>query len=117
MHEIGLVDDIVRTIKDRLKALKDSKVKVVNICIGELEHVTVEHFKFHFMERIKGTLLEEATLNFKKIEARFKCGNCENEFSAEEGIAGCPRCASKVNDIISGSGVYVESIEVSEVKA
>ena len=114
MHEIGLVDDIVSIIKARLRESKpNSKVKRVNILIGELEHVSAEHFEFHFKERTKATPLEGAELNFKKVTARFRCKDCNNEFSAEKGLGGCPSCQSHVNDIIAGTGIHVDSIEIA----
>jgi len=113
MHEIGLVEDIVSIINSKLKGMKPgSKVKAVNINIGELEHVTQDHFEFHFRERAKGTALEDVKLNFKKVEAMFMCRNCKFEFSPEQGLSGCPACKSKLTDVISGSGTYLESIEV-----
>ncbi|MBU4312857.1 MAG: hydrogenase maturation nickel metallochaperone HypA [Candidatus Omnitrophica bacterium] len=113
MHEIGLVDDIISVIRARLKASgEDSKVKKVNILIGELEHVTPDHFEFHFRERAKGTSLENAELSFKKVVAKFKCKGCKKEFSGREGLNGCPGCGSKTNDIIAGSGISVESVEI-----
>lgn len=113
MHEIGLVDDVLRAINARLKELKkSSKVKRVNILIGKLEHIVPDHFEFHFRERTKDTPLKDAELNFKQLEARFRCKDCQREFSAEEGLGGCPNCKSKLNDIISGTGVFVESVEI-----
>jgi hydrogenase nickel incorporation protein HypA/HybF len=112
MHEIGLVDDIISKIRSELISLNGSGVKAVNICIGELEHVTPEHFEFHFRERARGTKAEKSELKFKKVKARFRCKNCNREFSISEGSIGCPDCGSKTSDIISGSGVYVESIEI-----
>lgn len=117
MHEIGLVDDILCTVNAKLKASNSQKVDCINIAIGELEHVTPEHFEFHFRERVRNTHLEGVKLNFKKVEARFRCKGCGCEFSVEEGMTGCPRCKSRVNDIISGSGIYVESVEISEMKS
>jgi hydrogenase nickel incorporation protein HypA/HybF len=113
MHEIGLVDDILRAIEGKLKCSgENAEVKKVNILIGELEHITPDHFEFHFRERVKGTNLETAELSFKKVEARFKCKDCAREFSIESGTIGCPGCGSNANDVIAGSGIYVESVEV-----
>lgn len=113
MHEIGLVEDIISVIDSKLKGMEPgSKVKAININIGELEHVTPGHFEFHFRERAKGTALESVKLNFKKIEAMFRCKNCKFEFSPGQGLSGCPACKSKITDVISGAGTYLESIEV-----
>jgi len=114
MHEIGLVDDILCVIKAKLKDEKpNSKVKKVNICIGELEYITTEHFEFHFRERTKGTPLEGTEIAFKKVEAKFKCKNCSYEFHAEVGLGGCPKCKSNINDVIAGKGISVESLETT----
>lgn len=113
MHEIGIVEDIISAINAKLsKRRKNVQIKKVNIAIGELEHISPEHFEFHFKERAKGTKLEKARLNFKKVEAIFKCKDCGTEFSAKIGIKGCPKCKCKVNDIVKGMGVYVESVEM-----
>ncbi|MFC1667563.1 hydrogenase maturation nickel metallochaperone HypA [Candidatus Omnitrophota bacterium] len=113
MHEIGVVDDILCAIKSKLNASKStSSVRRVRMLIGELEHISPEHFTFHFRERAKGSVLENAELEFKKVEARFRCKSCHREFSAEEGLEGCPSCKSKLNDVIAGTGIHVESIEI-----
>jgi hydrogenase nickel incorporation protein HypA/HybF len=113
MHEIGLVNDIIDAIKSKLKDSKEaSSIKKITIVIGELEHVTPEHFEFHFREHTKGTSFENAELSFRKAEARFKCKTCGCEYEAGEGELKCPRCGSKLSDVISGSGVFVESVEV-----
>jgi len=113
MHEIGLVDDIISVINERLRQVKNgSGVKKINIIIGELEHLTPEHFKFHFMERAKGTCLENAELSFKSVSAKFKCKDCGVFFTADEGLNGCPGCGSKSSDIVEGEGVFVESVEI-----
>ena len=113
MHEIGLVNDVIDTIKSKLKESRESSsIKKVVIVIGELEHVTPEHFEFHFREHTKGSYLENAALNFRKAKARFKCKTCGCEYEAKEAELGCPKCGSKLNDVIAGSGVFVESVEV-----
>ena len=113
MHEIGLVNDIIDAIKSKLKGRgEDSKIKKIVISIGELEHVTPEHFEFHFREHTKDTFLENAELSFKKARARFKCKACGHEYEAKESEIGCPRCGSKLSSVISGSGVFVESVEL-----
>ncbi len=113
MHEIGIMDDILSAISAKLRDKKEiSKVKSVNISIGELEHISPEHFEFHFRERTKSSLLKNAKLNFKTVEARFRCKDCSTEFKGQEGLKGCPRCKSNVNDVISGIGINVDSVEI-----
>lgn len=113
MHETGVVDTIIFIINSKLKEIGPySKVLRINILLGELEQISAEHFEFHFKERVAGTLLERATLNFKKIKPRFRCKNCGNEFIAKKITKGCPKCNGAATDIIEGMGITVESIEV-----
>jgi len=114
MHEIGMVDDMLCVINAKLKEEKiGSKIKKVNILIGELEQVSQEHFEFHFRERTKNTSLKNVGLVFEKVEAKFKCKNCGYEFQVESGLGGCPKCKSNINDVIAGSGISVTSIEIA----
>ncbi len=115
MHEIGIVDDILSIVNARLKEIdEDTKVKRINILVGELEGISPGHIEFHIRERTKGTSLEGVELNFKNVEPRFKCRCCRYEFSAESGLAGCPNCQSKVSDIITGKGIFVESLNFTK---
>lgn len=111
MHEIGIVDDLLLEIDKRLKSCPGKRpVKAINIIIGGLEHISPDHFEFHFRERTKGTPLEDIRVNFKKSDIRFKCRDCGREFLGEESIAGCPSCGGMLNDVISGKGVIIELI-------
>ena len=113
MHEIGLVDDIICVINAKLKTSgENSRLKKINIAIGELEHISPGHFEFHFRERTKDTPFVAVELDFKKVKAKFKCKSCQAEFFCV-GELECPVCNSKVADIISGSGIYVDSIELA----
>lgn len=113
MHESGVMDTIIFTINSKLKESGvSSRVSKVNVLVGELEQVTGEHLAFHFRERVKGTPLEKAKFNFKKIKAKFRCRSCNHEFSVKEGANGCPRCRGNVTDVIAGTGIVVESVEV-----
>ena len=113
MHESGVVDQVINTIKAKLKKMSPMpKIKKVNILIGELEQIAPDHFEFHFRERVKGSFLEKAKLNIKSVKVKFRCRDCGNIFLAKEGIKGCPGCKSNLSDIIEGNKIIVESIEV-----
>ena len=74
MHEIGIVDDVICAINAKLKGSKGNlKVLKINILVGGAGHISQEHFEFHFRERTKGTLLENAELAFKKTESAVGC--------------------------------------------
>ncbi|MFH1782984.1 MAG: hydrogenase maturation nickel metallochaperone HypA [Candidatus Omnitrophota bacterium] len=112
MHEIGIVDDILASINAELKDKNTQTIKKVNILIGELEHISPEHFEFHFKERTKGTALEKVELVFKKIQAKFRCKDCFREFIPKDDELACPACGSKLVELLEGNGIKVESLEL-----
>jgi hydrogenase nickel incorporation protein HypA/HybF len=117
MHEIGFIDNIISAIKVNVKNLPDgSSIKKVNIIIGELEDALPTHLEYLFREKTKGTLLKDVQLHFKKVEARFRCRYCKDEFSSKAVLDRCPKCNNKIIDLIAGKGVSVESVEVAEGK-
>lgn len=113
MHEIGVIDNIISVVRAKLgKVEKSSRVKKINLVIGELEYINRGHLEFHFKEHVKGTMLEHARLKFKKAKTRFRCKSCGYNFSSNIESQACPECNSRVNEVVSGIGVYVESIEL-----
>ena len=80
MHELHLVNDM---IKDLLKAVEKENVKKVTklyISMGGLTEITPDTLKFHFTEKAKGTPAEGAVLeisNSKVREIRLKSFDCE----------------------------------------
>ena len=113
MHDLAAVDDIISAIGAEIKKVKGpARIKKINIRIGELEHIDPGHFESHFKERARGTYLESAALEFKKVNAEFRCSSCSEIYTPSEGMDGCPECGNKSSEIIKGNGIYVESLEL-----
>lgn len=62
MHEGTLIRDLVGKIEELAKANKAKGVSCVRVKLGALSHCSPDHFREHFEEEIKGTLVENATL-------------------------------------------------------
>lgn len=113
MHETGAVNSIISAVNAKLKEFKKpSKVKKINIVIGELEHIEPSHFEFHFRELTKNTPLEKVKLHFKRPRTQLKCKDCGCEFMVKKDATNCPQCKSAFTKIIAGDEVFVESIEI-----
>lgn len=57
-------------------------------------------------------MLNEATLNFRRVTAKGKCLGCGEEFDLAQDKWRCPRCGEWRVDILSGKEFYIDSIEV-----
>lgn len=104
-------------------------VTEVNIRLGELQQVDVEIFRFA-LSQLKTRNLEKARFNIRRAEAHLRCRVCGHEwrFSADEldeeareavhfvpevahTFVRCPGCGSRDFEVVSGRGVWIESIK------
>ncbi|KPU63515.1 hydrogenase nickel incorporation protein [Thermococcus sp. EP1] len=133
MHEWALADGIVRTAIEFAKQHGKEKVLALRIVLGELQDVNQEILEFAIDEIKRGTIAEEAELEFVIEEAEFKCRNCETEWKLKDVKSGfderikedihfipevvhaflaCPKCGSRDFEVTKGRGVYLAAIKV-----
>jgi len=128
MHEWALAEAVIRTTSQIAEKEGITNITEVNIRLGELQQVDVEIFKFA-LSQLKTQELKEARFNIRKAEAKLRCRACNHEWvfsideldeEAREAIhfvpevahtfMKCPKCGSPDFEIISGRGVWIESI-------
>jgi len=129
MHEWALAEAVIETASRIAKKEGLDSITEINIRLGELQQVDIEIFKFA-LSQLKPQELEKAQFNIRKAEAKFRCRVCGHEwpFSAADldeeareaihfvpevshAFMKCPRCGSPDFDVISGRGVWIESIK------
>jgi hydrogenase nickel incorporation protein HypA/HybF len=129
MHEWALAEAVIRTVSQIAEKEGLTDVIEVNIGLGELQQVDIEIFKFA-LSQLKTRSLEKARFNIKKAEAHLRCRVCGREwmFSADEldeeareavhfvpevahAFVSCPGCGSRDFEVVSGRGVWIESIK------
>lgn len=62
MHEMSLINDLMRKITDLAVQHQAKKVAVVRVKLGALCHISPEHFREHFEEAAAGTVAHGARL-------------------------------------------------------
>jgi len=129
MHEWALAEAVIRTASQIAEKEGLTEVTEVNIRLGELQQVDIDIFKFA-LSQLKTRELGKAQFNIRKAEAKLLCRVCNHEwlFSAAEldeeareavhfipeiahTFMKCPRCGSPDFEILSGRGVWIESIK------
>jgi len=129
MNEWALAEAVIRTASQIAEKEGLTDITEVNIRLGELQQVDTEICKFA-LSQLKTQDLRKAKFNIRKAEAKLQCRVCNHEwaFSATElneeareavhfvpeiahTFMRCPRCGSRDFDIISGRGVWIESIK------
>ncbi|AIF70179.1 hydrogenase expression protein HupG [Palaeococcus pacificus DY20341] len=133
MHEWALADGIVRTAIEFAQQNGKDKVLGLRIVLGELQDVDPEILKFAIDEIKKGTIAEDAEIEFVMEDAEFKCRDCGNVWKLKEvkksfderikedihfipevvhAFLACPECGSRDFEVTKGRGVYLAAIKV-----
>lgn len=113
MHELGITRNIVAIVGD---AAKGRKVRRVTLDIGDLTGVLGEAVAFCFETVAKGTALEGAILDIRRIAGRARCDACGLEFDQATLFSPC-RCGSRRLTRLQGEELRIKSMEVEEEAA
>jgi len=129
MHEWALAEAVIKTASQIAEKEGLTEITEVNIRLGELQQVEMEIFRFA-LSQLKIPKMEKAQFNIRKAEAKLRCRVCGHEwmFSAAElneeareavhfvpeiahTFMKCPRCGSPDFEIVTGRGIWIESIK------
>ena len=113
MHELSIVDGIIRSVETQKKKHDFARVKSIEIACGKYSCLSEESLQFYFEIAAQSSFMEGARLNIVRSPDMYRCMDCNAEFSGggEEGAA-CPSCGSReiINEI--DHSVYIRSLEV-----
>ncbi len=68
MHEHSLLNDLVKKITALASEQEAKRVLAVKVKLGALSHISPEHFRYHFDQAVKDTLIENAELEVEQLE-------------------------------------------------
>ena len=114
MHELPVIEKILRVVLSRAKDSGVKKVVAIHLTIGELSDLEEEWMQRYFDYCSRESLAEGARLIIEKTPVRVRCRACGHEFPLDLDDAGnrfCPLCSSLKYTLVSGQGYYLESIE------
>jgi hydrogenase nickel incorporation protein HypA/HybF len=114
MHELSITQSMLELALSEAKKANASRIDKISLIIGEMSGVVDESVKFYFRLLSKDTIARGAELNFTRVPTKARCRNCEHEFILQEFNWVCPRCRLSSLEIIAGSELYLESIEVEQ---
>ena len=115
MHEMSLVGDVIRVAERYAKENDAKRVVSVNLVIGEMRDVVDRLLDSCFAYLSRGTIVEGATLNVRKVPLRPRCVDCNTVFRAEprkpEQLV-CPRCHGRNLSMYEGGEFFIANIEI-----
>ncbi len=112
MHEISITQQMVDLVLQEAQKSGATKVRQINLVIGEMATVIDDCVRFYFEFISKGTLAEGAALNFRKMPLSARCNGCRMVFAPANQDWRCPKCRKWDAEIISGKEFYLDSLEI-----
>ena len=115
MHELSIVENIVKVVCDKLEEMGgDPRVSKVRMKVGKMSTAVPDCLQFYFEFLKKDTPLELASLDIVEVSVSGRCRQCGKEFEIGEPPFVCPFCSSFNIEITAGRELLVESIDVEE---
>ncbi len=112
MHELGISQSILDIALHHAHEAGASRIRELNLVIGELASVVDDSVQFYWDIIAKDTMAEGAVLNFKRLPARLRCTHCEHDFPMDHQDFVCPVCGSAQVAVAGGEEFFLESIDV-----
>ncbi|MBN2530578.1 MAG: hydrogenase maturation nickel metallochaperone HypA [Deltaproteobacteria bacterium] len=115
MHELSLAESMIEQLTEALQkeATPVTRIETISLEIGAMSGVEKDAFEFVFPFAAEGTVAEGATLTFKEVDVKVKCGQCGVISSPEFPFVSCVSCGSALTDILQGKDFKVLQMEVS----
>jgi len=129
MHEWALAEAVIAAASEIAEKEGLSEIKEVKIKVGELQQIERDILEFA-LSQLKSTKFKNAKFNLEIAKAELKCRVCEHKWffgkekldeSTAEAIhfvpevahtyIKCPKCGSPDFEILTGRGVWLESIK------
>jgi len=112
MHELWLCQRILEIIHEQGAKQGCSRIKVINLEIGELAAIETSALLFSFDVASKGTIAQNAQLKFIIVPGKAWCEHCQKTISIKQIYQACEFCSNHSLKIISGEEFRIHSMEV-----
>ncbi len=116
MHESSMAMGILGIVTDEAQRAGAGAVKQVRLCLGDLAGVEPLTLEACFEMLAEGTVAHKAQLVIRRIAASGTCLLCGTPATGRGRTLACPLCKSGSVKLSTGRELYVESIEVENIR-
>lgn len=110
MHELSIVENIVRTTEESIRSTDPKEVKYVLLQVGNATGVIPKYLHMYWAEVCANTLLAGAELRIEEIEAEAFCKNCGEVFYPFRTRQVCPSCNMVEYELIHGEELMIKEV-------
>jgi len=112
MHELSVISALFSTVLEKTREHRAREIILVKIKVGRLSGVVPELLVSAFDMYKRGTIAERAVLEIDCLPFRVRCRACGAESVHDEFIFACPSCGAVDLEILQGTELFLEKIEV-----
>jgi hydrogenase nickel incorporation protein HypA/HybF len=112
MHELAITHAMIGLVKEHAEKVNATRVGRINLVVGEMTGFVSQCVQFYFDQMSVGTMMEGAELTFKTVPTTGRCRDCGREFEIKELDWTCHSCHNNNIQLVGGTELFVESIEV-----
>ena len=112
MHEFTITKSILSIVLQKAQEVEARQITKVDLLVGRLTGYVPECIQLQFDILSRNTAAAGASLSFKQPPSKLHCRKCNIDFTSDSFNLICPECYNLEIDILSGSELYVESMEV-----
>jgi hydrogenase nickel incorporation protein HypA/HybF len=112
MHELSIAQSIADSAREHAAQHGARRVLRIGVRIGEISGVNADALDFCFGMTVKDTELEGATLDLERVDVRYRCDRCGQEFPAADFTVACPGCASSETRLVAGDELALSYLEL-----
>lgn len=111
MHELGLMDAVLRMVRRVSEEEKLERVERIVLEVGELSGIEIPYLYDGFNAVVHGTEYEDTELVVETVPGVLHCNDCDMDFPLKGQELFCPDCFGKNLSIKSGRDMTLKSIE------
>lgn len=112
MHEYSIVQSLINTCEDNVRANNAKKVTKLVIKIGVMSGVEPDLLQTAFDTFKEETICDGAEFIINIQPIVIKCNSCLEESTIERTEYKCPKCQSTDLDVLDGEDMYLMQLEL-----
>lgn len=109
MHELGLLDAMLRTVEDVMQEEKLTRVEKIVLEVGAISGVVPVFLEESYPIVVQGTPFENTQMEIEIVPGRVRCNNCGREYDADLFTLQCP-CGVKDLTPLAGRDFMIKEI-------
>jgi hydrogenase nickel incorporation protein HypA/HybF len=112
MHELSIIAGLFETLLEQARTHNARGISRVTIRVGTLSGIVPDLLESAFDMYKKDTIASEAKLAIETAPLRIRCRACGSEAEIQSYVFLCSACASPDLEILQGTELVLEKIEL-----